>query len=180
MAKVFIHASITLDGYMAGVDGDMSWMQELESTDEDMAVVEQVMNRIGAIVGGSNKTNTVEDDGVPYGGALKVPVYLMTHEAHEPIVKDEITYTFVVDDIKAAVETAKMKAGDKDVALLGGTISRQCLKLGLVDEIILHIEPLLLGNGISLFAGLEKRFNLKRLDTSAFAGETHLHFSVIK
>lgn len=180
MGKVFIHASITLDGYMAGVGGDMRWMQDLEAVDDDYTVVKSVMAEIGAIVGGSNKTNTIEEDGIPYGGALKVPVYLMTHEAHEPIEKDGITYNFVVDDIRQAVERAKTAAGDKSVSLLGGSISRQCLKLGLVDEIVLDAEPLLLGEGISLFEGLGETIKLKRLGTSAFASEIHLRFAVIK
>lgn len=180
MGKVFIHATITLDGYMAGVDGDMSWMQGLEAVDEDYAVVNKVTAEIGAIVGGANKNNTVEDDGTPYGGTVKAPVFLMTHKAHEPIVKDGITYNFVVDDIAKAVEMAKVAAGDKNVSLLGGSISRQCLKLGLVDEIVLDVEPLLLGSGISLFEGLGETIKLKRLETSAFAGETHMRFSVIR
>ena len=112
MGKVFIHATITLDGFMAGVDGDMGWMSDLEAVDEDYAVVSKVMAEIGAIVGGANKTNTIEDGETPYGGALKVPVFLMTHEAHEPIEKDGVTYNFVVDDISQAVETAKATAGD--------------------------------------------------------------------
>jgi dihydrofolate reductase len=180
MGNVFIHATITLDGYMAGVNGDMGWMQDLEAIDKDYEVVNKVMAQIGAIVGGSNKTNTIEDDGQPYGGSLKVPVFLMTHEPHEPIEKNGVTYNFVVNDIEKAVETAKAAAGDKNVALLGGSISRQCLKLGLVDEIILDVEPLLLGKGISLFEGLGETFKLKRLETSAFAGETHLRFAVDK
>jgi len=180
MAKVFIHATITLDGFMAGVDGNMDWMSDLEAIDEDYAIVNKVTAEIGAIVGGANKTNTIEDDGLPYGGMLKVPVYLMTHNAHHPIERDGIIYTFIVDDIAQAVETAKKDAGDKSVSLLGGKISRQCLKLGLVDEIVLHVEPLLLGDGISLFSGLEKKIKLKRLETSAFSSETHMRFSVIK
>lgn len=180
MAKVFIHATITLDGFMAGVDGDMGWMSDLEAIDKDYEVVNKVMAEIGAIVGGANKTNTIEEDGIPYGGSLKVPVYLMTHNAHEPIEKKGVTYTFVVDDIAQAVEAAKKDAGDKNVSLLGGKISRQCLQLGLVDEIILDVEPLLLGDGISLFSGLGKKIKLKRLETSAFASETHMRFSVIK
>jgi dihydrofolate reductase len=180
MAKVFIHATITLDGFMAGVGGNMDWMSDLEAIDKDYEVVDKVVAEIGAIVGGSNKTNTIEDDGVPYGGSLKVPVYLMTHTAHEPIIKDGVTYIFVVDDIAAAVEAAKKAAGDKNVSLLGGKISRQCLKLGLVDEIVLDVEPLLLGEGISLFEGLGEKIKLKRLETSAFSSETHMRFSVVK
>jgi dihydrofolate reductase len=180
MGKVFIHATITLDGYIADINGSVDWMSDLEAIAEDYAVVNKVMADIGAVVGGSNKTNTIEEGEVPYGGALKAPVYLMTHEAHEPIEKDGTTYTFVVNDIKQAVAAAQAAAGDKDVALLGGTIARQCLKLGLVDEIVLDIEPLLLGEGISLFGGLGESIKLERIDTSAFAAETHVRYKVVK
>jgi dihydrofolate reductase len=180
MAKVFIHATITLDGFMADTNGGVDWMSDFEATDQDYAVANKIMAEIGAVVGGSNKTNTIKEGEIPYGGTLKVPVYLMTHEAHEPVEKDGTTFTFVVNDIKQAVETAKAAAGDKSVSLLGGTISRQCLKLGLVDEIVVHVVPVLLGDGISLFTGLGERINLERIETSAFANETHLRFRVVK
>ncbi|WP_298746544.1 dihydrofolate reductase family protein [uncultured Serinicoccus sp.] len=137
------------------------------------------MERIGAVVGGANKTQTVEDGEIPYGGMLTVPVYLMTHSPHEPIERDGVRYTFVVDDIGLAVESAKQAAGDKWVSLLGGSISRQCLVLGLVDELHLDIAPVLLGSGISLFAGLGQHIELERLETFAFASETHLRYRVI-
>jgi dihydrofolate reductase len=135
MSKVFIHATLTLDGFMADTHGGMDWMFGFPTADEDGALVTTVMDRIGAVVGGANKTQTIEEGELPYGGMLKVPVYLMTHTAHEPIEKDGVRYNFVVDDIARAVQAAKADAGDKDVSLLGGSISRQCLKLGLVDEI---------------------------------------------
>jgi dihydrofolate reductase len=111
---------------------------------------------------------------------LKVPVFLMTHSAHDSIERDGVTYTFVTDDIAAAVEQASAAAGDGWVSLLGGSISRQCLRLGLVDELHLHVAPVLLGAGISLFAGLEQRIELERMETSAFASETHLRYRVIR
>jgi dihydrofolate reductase len=180
MGKVIIHATITLDGFMADVHGGVDWMFDFEAADEDYAVVKEITQEIGAVVGGANKTQTIEDGEEPYGGQLKVPVYLMTHEAHEPIEKDGTTYTFVVNDIAKAVAAAKAAAGDKSVSLLGGTISRQCLKLGLVDEIQLHIVPTLLGDGISLFGGLGQRINLERVQTAAFASETHLRYRVVR
>ncbi|XID93682.1 dihydrofolate reductase family protein [Paenibacillaceae bacterium WGS1546] len=180
MGKVIIHATITLDGFMADTNGGIDWMFGFSTVDEDEAVVSKVMKELGAVVGGANKTNTIEDGEIPYGGMLKIPVYLMTHEAHEQIEKDGITYTFVVNDIRQAVEAAKAAAGDKSVSLLGGSISRQCLKLGLVDEIVLDVVPLLLGDGISLFGGLGERIKLERIETSAFASETHLRYCVVK
>lgn len=180
MSKVFIHAVVTLDGFMADTEGGLDWMSGLPEAEEDGALMQAVWGRIGAVVGGANKAQTVEEDGQPYGGMLKVPVYLMTRSAHAPIEKDGTRYTFVVDDIAEAVKAAKAAAGDKDVSLLGGSISRQCLKLGLVDEIQLHVVPVLLGNGISLFGGLGQRINLERMETAAFASGTHLRYRVIR
>lgn len=180
MARVIVHATVTLDGFLADADGGVDWMFGRPSAPEDDVVVENVMKNIGAIVGGANKTHTIDDGEIPYGGMLKVPVYLMTHTEHEPIERDGITYTFVVDDIAQAVESASNAAGDKWVSLLGGSISRQCLQLGLVDELHLDVAPVLLGEGISLFAGLGQRIELERLETSAFASETHLRYRVLR
>ncbi len=179
MAKVIIHATVTLDGFMADVNGGVDWMNGFPVAPEDENIVGRVVQELGAVVGGANKTQTIDDGEIPYGGSLKVPVYLMTHSAHEPIEKDGVTYTFVVDDITQAVESAKQAAGDNWVSLLGGSISRQCLELGLVDEIQLHVVPILLGEGISLFTGLSKRIKLERVETSAFASETHLRYKVL-
>lgn len=179
MSKVVIHATVSLDGFMADPDGGVDWMNGFPSAPEDEDVVGRVMQELGAIVGGANKTRTIDDGEIPYGGMVKVPVYLMTHCAHEPIEKNDVTYTFVVDDIAHAVKSAKQAAGGKWVSLLGGSISRQCLELGLVDEIQLHIVPILLGEGISLFAGLSKHIKLERVETSAYASETHLRYRVL-
>ncbi|MEV0586885.1 dihydrofolate reductase family protein [Nonomuraea sp. NPDC050310] len=180
MATVIVHATITLDGFLAKEDGGVDWMFGRPSAPEDDAVVEAVMSRIGAVVGGANKTQTIEDGEIPYGGMLKVPVYLMTHSPHEPIERDGTTYTFVVDDIAEAVRLATQAAGDRWVSLLGGSIARQCLRLGLVDELHLDVAPVLLGDGISLFAGLGRHIELERLETSAFASEAHLRYRVLR
>lgn len=180
MATVIVHATITLDGLLADPDGAVDWMFGRPSAPEDYSVVERVMGRIGAVVGGANSSQTIEDDEFPYGGMLKVPVYLMTHSAHEPIERDGTTYTFIVDDIAEAVALAARSAGDGWVSLLGGSISRQCPRLGLVDELHLDIAPVLLGDGISLFAGLGQRIELERLETSAYASETHLRYRILR
>jgi dihydrofolate reductase len=180
MATTFIHATVTLDGFMADTDGGIDWMFGTPTAPEDEAVVQRVMDRIGAVVGGANRARTIDDGEQPYGGTLKVPVYLMTHTPHEPVEKDGTTYSFVVDDIALAVATARAAAGDRWVSLLGGSVSRQCLRLGLVDEIHLDVVPLLLGDGISLFGGLGQRVGLERVETSGFAAEAHLRYRVLR
>ena len=179
MPRVVIHATVSVDGFMADLAGSVDWMGGFPVAPEDEAVIGRVVEELGAVVCGGNKTQTIEPGEVPYGGTLRVPTYVMTHSAHEPIEKDGVTYTFVVDDIGQAVEAAKQAAGDKWVSLLGGTISRQCLELGLVDEIQLHVVPIILGEGISLFGGLNELIRLERVETSAFVGEVHLRYRVL-
>lgn len=180
MSLVIVHATMTLDGFLADADGGVDWMHGRPSAPEDDDVVEQVVSRIGAVVGGANATQTIEPGEIPYGGLVDVPVYLMTHTPHEPIEHDGVRYTFVVDDIGHAVESAKQAAGERWVSLLGGSISRQCLRLGLVDELHLDVAPVLLGGGIPLFAGLGRRVELERLGPSAYASETHLRLRVLR
>lgn len=180
MAKVMIHATMSLDGYIADAAGGVDWMLGLPTAPEDEGIIASTCGQIGAVVGGANRSQTIEDDELPYAGALGVPVYLMTRREHEPVIRDGTTYTFVVDDIGAAVGAAKDAAGDRWVSILGGSISRQCLALGLVDEIQLHVVPTLLGEGVSLFAGLGERVRLERVDTSAFASEVHLRYRVLR
>ena len=178
MGKVIIHATVTLDGFMADKQDGVDWMSDFGSTDQK--VLDKFMQELGAVVGGANKTQTIEEGETPYSDELKIPVYLMTHRAHEPIEKGGRTYTFVVNDIGQAVAAAKAAAGDKYVALLGGSISRQCLKLGLVDEIQLHVLPMLLGDGISLFGGLGERINLERIEAVTTTAITDLRFRIVK
>lgn len=180
MTTVIVHATLTLDGFLADPEGGVDWMFGRPSAPEDDVVIQGLMNRIGAVVGGANKTRTIEDGELPYGGMLKVPVYLMTHSPHEPVERDGTTYSFVVDDIAEAVRLASEAAGERWVSLLGGSISRQCLRLGLVDELHLHVSPVLLGEGISLFAGLGQHIELERIETSGFASEAHLRYRVIR
>lgn len=179
MSKVMIHATVSLDGFMADASGGVDWMNGFPVDPADEAVVSRVVGEIGAVVGGANRTQTIEDGEIPYGGIVGVPVFLMTHTPHESIERDGITYEFVVDDVVEAVSAARRAAGEKWVSVLGGSISRQCLERGLVDEIVLDVVPILLGTGISLFTGLGRQMALQRIETSAFASEVHLRYRVL-
>ncbi|KJQ54813.1 dihydrofolate reductase family protein [Microbacterium sp. SA39] len=178
MSKVLVHATVSLDGFIADTDGGVEWMNGFPVDPADEAIVARIVEDIGAVVGGANKTQTIEDGEIPYGGVLGVPVFLLTHSTHEPIERNGIIYHFVVEDVAAALATAKGAAGEKWVSVLGGSVSRQCLEKGLVDEIALHVVPILLGAGVSLFAGLSKSMRLERVHTSAFASEVHLRYRV--
>ena len=84
------------------------------------------------------------------------PVFILTHHARDPVVKQGgTTFTFVTDGIESALNQARAAADGKDVALGGGAdVARQYLDAGLLDEIQLHVAPILLGGGVRLFDGL--------------------------
>ena len=84
------------------------------------------------------------------------PVFVLTHHEREPVVKEGgTTFHFVTDGIESALEQARAAAGDKDVALDGGaSVAQQYLRAGSLDELHIHVAPILLGGGVSLFGEL--------------------------
>ena len=87
------------------------------------------------------------------------PVFVLTHHAREPLeMAGGTTFHFVTDGITAALERAREAAGGKDVHLGGGAnVAQQYLAAGLVDEMEIHLAPVLLGSGARLFEGTEGR-----------------------
>jgi dihydrofolate reductase len=106
------------------------------------------------------------------------PVYVITHHAREPLVTEGgTTFYFVTDGIESALEQARDAAGRKDIALAGGaTISRQYLNAGLVDEMVIHQVPILLGGGERLFDGVNDLHGLQLVETIPTRNVTHFKF----
>ena len=179
MGIVFIHFTMSLDGFISKPDGmDIAWMFKYGGDDE---MAERLMGEIGAVVLGNKdfREGTVTEDSLPYGG-MKVPQFVVTHHAREPVTIGPLTFTFVTDGIEQTIKLAKEAAGDKWVALLGASIAQQCLKAGLVDEIVVNLAPILLGDGISLFDRLGSEYELK-LEEAVTAGQVTTHrFSVVR
>jgi dihydrofolate reductase len=112
-----------------------------------------------------------------------MPVLIVTHEEREPLpMQGGTTYNFVTEGIGAALELARAPAGDKNVGIWGGAnILRQYLKAGLLDEMHIHLVPILLGGGIRLFEGLDPEgIELRRTASIETPGATHLRFAVVK
>src|ERR671931_889956 len=92
------------------------------------------------------------------------PVFVLTHHEREPLTLSDTTYTFVTDGIESALERAREAAGDKDVFIGGGaSIINQYLAAALVDEIEVHVSPLILGGGERLFDGVGPDLKLEQL-----------------
>ena len=110
------------------------------------------------------------------------PVFVLTHHAREPLVLKGTTFTFVTDGLDSAIDDARAAAAEQDVLVAGGadTID-QAIRAGLVDELQLHLAPVLLGAGARLFDGVAPalpRFEITRVIESPLV--THLRYRVVK
>jgi dihydrofolate reductase len=151
MGKLLWHTMMSLDGFIAGPNDDMQWVFGVD--DGGHETVSEVVRSTGALLVG-RRTQDVEDRLQPgfYSGAFRGPFFVLRHDppSEPPIVKG-ITGRFLDGEIEEAVTIAKEAAGGADVVVLGANVARQCLEAGLLDEIIVHVAPVLLGDGVRLF-----------------------------
>src|SRR6185503_9355147 len=158
MGMTYATLSMSLDGFIAGPNvrvgngmGDRGddlhdWIFAGKSEAEATAFLEEQFTSVGAVL----------DVGIePWGDepAFHAPVFVVTHRPAEPISKaGGTTYTFVTDGPDAALRLAREAAGDKDIRIEGGAaIVREYLHAGVIDELRLHVVPILLGGGVRLF-----------------------------
>ena len=161
-------------------------------TNGDTEVVEESLRGTGAVVMGRRMFSGGEGswEGDPRADGwwgdeppFHAPVFVVTHHARETVVKQGgTTFNFVTDGIEAALEQARAAAGDKDVAVAGGaSVVQQYLKAGLLDELQIHVVPLLLGGGVRLFDQLgSKQVELECTRVIQSPAVTHLKYRVVK
>ena len=133
------------------------------------------LKRVGAIVAGRN---TYEDSerfggGSPHPAA---PLFVVSHRPAPELSERQTLATGIEDAIAAAREAA----GDKDVGLMGGGVVTEALKAGLVDEVVLHQVPVLLGGGRPFFQALPEHVRLRLVEAVPAPGVTHLHYEVAR
>jgi dihydrofolate reductase len=170
---------MSLDGFIAGPDDSMDWAF---AHGEPTSLADETMNRIGAILAGRRwyelaieRWNGV--DGI-YGGAYDGPVFVLTHRPPEQSADPRIS--FVTEGIERAVATAQSAAGDKDVGIFGANLSRQCLQAGILDELVIHLAPVLLGGGVRLYGGEgDEPIELQRISLGEAERLTDLRFGVV-
>lgn len=205
MGKVIVDISMSLDGFIAGPNaspknplgegGDRlhQWLYNLASwrephgltggeTNQDAEVLDEAFSNTGAVVMGRRMFDEAEG---PWGDnpPFHMPVFVLTHAPREKLVKEGgTTFIFVADGIESALQQAKAAAGNKDVSLAGGAnIIQQYLTAGLLDEIQIHLVPVLFGNGTRLFDHLDpKPVELESTRVIEGSGVTHLRFRVVK
>jgi dihydrofolate reductase len=156
--------------------------------DESTPVMEELLANIGATIMGRNMFGGHPgpwDARKPWNGwwgtnpPFHHPVFVLTHHPRPPLLLDGgNVFTFVTDGIAKAYELAKRAADGRDVALAGGAnIARQYLQAGLIDEMQLHLVPMILGDGDRLFEGVTDLSGLQPVRTVAAANVTHLKFA---
>jgi dihydrofolate reductase len=193
MGKVIINMSMSLDGFITepneGVGNPLGddpgrlhdWMFDAK-TETDAAILDEIYTSTGAVLIGKRMFDVgfkPWGDPPPFG----MPVFVVTHEARDPLpMQGGTTYTFVSDGIESGLAQARAAASDKNVGIWGGAnIVRQYLKAGLLDEMQIHLIPVLLGNGVRLFEDLgPERIELRRISSIETPSATHFRFEVVK
>jgi dihydrofolate reductase len=180
MTKLLYSATMSLDGYIAGPNGDMSWLTDhVEPIGPDL---EDLMSHIGALLVGKrtftgDDPNQGTDEEGAFSGQWHGPSVVLSHDPPPPDPPADVTFAHTLTD---AVAAARRAAGDKYVNVLGANVAEQCLAEGLLDEVLVLIAPVLLGDGTALFrrpGGRQVR--LEALDPSR-TGPTSLWFRVLR
>ena len=181
MARVLLDMAISLDGFVGGRgDADVGLYDWYFNPSEvSRPVITELVETTGAIVIGRGAFGTGEDtegwDDTPYA----VPHFVITHRPPPPVRGRRVEFIFVTDGTAAAVDAAKEAAGDRYATIGGGAdIARQALAAGLVDELQLHIVPILVGDGIRLFDRFDHGWQLSRTRVIDGPNVTHLRYRV--
>lgn len=182
MASVLVHTMMSLDGFIAGPNDDMSWVFR-HAGDMPGAVVDEIIARTGAVLAGrrvydvGRRVQRPDARGL-FDGRWQGPHFILTHTP--PADETHPSYIFISGEITDAVGTALTAADGRDVLVLGANVVDQCLEAGLVDEILLHIVPELIGDGVRLFDVSTLRASLTTVDVSTSGQVVNLRLRVDK
>jgi dihydrofolate reductase len=179
--NVVVNRAMSLDGFIAGPSHSMDSILSCVSPDE----FPEIMAATGAMLAGrrtyevgKRDAGTGKASGEAYGGAWSGPQFVLTHQPPEDSADRPVT--FLSGDIEAAVDTARKAAGGKNVEILGTDVARQALQRGLVDEVLVHVVPVLLGDGIPFSSPGLGRIDLEPISTTRSGSVTTLRFRVRK
>jgi dihydrofolate reductase len=175
--------SVSLDGFMAQPDGQVgrlhAWLSANgePGSNKSRKVFEGLVARIGATVVGRNTYDTAGG----WGGRLPFdwPFFVVTH--HPPENADELPFIFVTEGLARAIELAKKAAGDADVSVMGGDLTRQALSAGLLDELHLDLVPVLFGEGVRFLDDFEGGpVRIERIGLVEAPAVSHVSFRVLR
>jgi dihydrofolate reductase len=183
MGIVRVTTTMSLDGFMAGPDHEMDWVFE-HSSDVPAENTQELIETTGAILAGRGSYNvgrrsTRQETSKPFGGAWSGPQFVLTHDP--PDDEDDPSITFISGDIRSAVATALDAADGRNALIFGANVANQCLDERLVDEIVIYVLPVLLGDGVRLFdAHGSRRVDLEPVAIERWGGVANLHYRVAR
>jgi len=182
--KVVVYRAMSLDGFIAGPGDAQDWIFDFMGNDEPWqkeaaaATGAMLIGRRTVEVGERMEANNdrgtdSRGEGYPFSG----PVFVLTHRPPDPPAPD---VTYLAGDIGAAVATALEAAGGKNLQILGADVAGQCLQRGLVDEILVYVLPVLLGDGVRFSSPGLGRIDLEPVSSTRSGAVTILRFRVRK
>jgi dihydrofolate reductase len=192
MGKSIFDISMSLDGFVAasnqtpeepaGRGGEHLHDWAFGTDETSRRYFERAAEGLGAVICGRRTYDT----SLPWWGAdgpsglARRPVFVVTHDAPVDDPPGGV-YRFVTDGIESALEQARAAAGDEDVCVMGGAdLGRQYIAAGLLDEISIHLVPVLFGSGTRMFEDLHKgHVRLEVVDTLATPSATHLRYRIV-
>jgi dihydrofolate reductase len=190
MGSLIYDNSTSLDGFIAGANvrleaglgDDGERLHEWAFQDQaGMEMLEREVDRLGAVICGRR----TDDMSFQYWGAdgptgaARVPLFVLSHGVPDDIPEGGV-YTFV-DDLGTALARARETAGDKNISVMGADVGRQLLNAGAIDEISVHLVPVLFGSGTPLFGeGVDEHVTLEFVGVSESPHATHLRYRVVR
>ncbi|HZX03988.1 dihydrofolate reductase family protein [Kribbella sp.] len=144
--KVIWHMTMSLDGFIADRDDRVDWMRLADAGPSALGA--EVVANCGAFLCGGRLVE-VFGENRPYGGSWQGPVLIYTHK--DPATNPIPEFTYVSGDIRDVIADGLKAAGGKDLIVTGGAVPRLAVEAGLVDEIVLHVTPVLLGEGTRFY-----------------------------
>jgi dihydrofolate reductase len=193
MGTIVFDISMSLDGFVtaanqtpeqpAGEGGERLHDWAFGGDEINRRYFERAGERLGAVICGRRTYDT----SLPWWGAdgpsglARRPVFVVTHQAPADDSPGAV-YSFVTGGIADALDQARAAAGDRDVTIMGGAdLGRQYIAAGLVDEISIHLGPVLFGAGTRMFEELHKGHQwLEPVDVLSTPTATHLRYRVVK
>jgi dihydrofolate reductase len=202
VSKVFSAHAVSVDGYISGrdpSDGDggfgrglgdapmlFNWYSDGDTpsqvfggfrlSEPSARFFDTLAARVGAALAG----RTTYEHSSHWGGDGPHPTAPLFVLSHRPAPEISEQQTLITTGIEDAIAAARDAAGDKDVGLMGGGVATAALAAGLVDELILHQVPILLGGGRPFFQALPEHVRLNLVEAIPAPGVTHLHYEVVR
>jgi len=190
MGSVIYDKSISLDGFIAGANmrveaglgDDGERLHDWAFKDPaGMELIQREIGNLGAVICG-RRTYDMSiphwGDGGPTGDA-RVPVFVLSHGVPDDVPEGGV-YTFV-DDLETTLARARETAGDKNISVMGADTGRQFIDAGVIDEISVHVVPVLFGSGTPMFGpGVDEHVTLEFVGSSESPHAAHLRYRVVR